>query len=367
MIVMGGTISSLPREQVTEFIKGLYDGLNGFVSDSLDSSMKANEVAEHRCIGLTLETRPDYVSKEECVFFRSLGCTRIEMGVQSIYNDVLDLTNRGHHIERVMKACKTFKDYGFKVNFHIMPGLPGSTPEKDIEMMDVLFKEPNLCPDMIKIYPCVVFKNAELYDWYKSGKFVPYTNKEIVETIAKMKEKIPKQVRLMRLGRVLPGGVAESYDRVDIRQEVESYMKERGMKCLCIRCREIGNKPYNPDKVELKVTDLPAPDAVIEKYIEFSTEDNDILGMLRLRIGDDGKCMVRELHVYGPALGLGAKGNIGTKGQHGGYGRRLVEKAEEIAISQGSNHLSVISGIGVKGYYAKLGYEWDGLYMTKQF
>ncbi len=378
LIVMGGTFTYLPWNYQKEFLKRCFDAANQKESDSLDEAKKINETAENRIIGVTLETRPDEINPETIKKMRQLGGTRVEIGVQSIYNDVLQKVNRGHGVEETVEATRLLKESGFKICYHLMPDLPGSSLKRDLKMFETVFNDNRFKPDMIKIYPTVVTYQAELYKWFKQGKFEPYNDKELIKLITDIKEKsIPEWVRINRLGRDIPAGnIAAGTKISNIRQVVQKRLKQKNLVCHCIRCREI-RKDYNPlEKIKYKKTAYTASGGD-EYFLQYVNKKNQLYALLRLRITEQIKenekhfipelqdaAIIRELHTYGLALPI--KAGKKQSPQHKGLGRKLIKKAEKIVKEKGINKIAVISGIGVREYYRKLGYKQEGTYMVKE-
>ena len=371
LIVMGGTWSAHPSTYQTSYIRSCFYALNDGVGrmQSLEKEQKKNESASHRCVGLTLETRPDWVTEKEIIKMRKFGCTRVEIGAQSLYDSVHKLCNRGHGVSEISNATRLLRNAGFKVVYHMMLNLPGSTPEKDIEMFKKLFSDPRFCPDQIKIYPCVLTKDAKLVTWYKSGKWVPYSEKKLIETIVAIKKYIPKFCRIIRVIRDIPSSEILAGSKTS---NLRQMLKEKGVKCKCIRCREIRN--FVPKKVELVNLEYQT-DGGKEIFLSYEDPVQDkLIALLRLRLPDSkehfifpalkNSALVRELHVYGLHTPVG---NKGKSSQHKGLGKKLLLQAEKIAKDLGYQKIAVISGVGVKDYYRKQGYkECDG-YLVKDF
>jgi len=362
IIIMGGTFLQYPKKFQYEFVKGLYDGLNGIKSKSLELAKKRNEKAKHRCVALCVETRPDV-----CVKFisrlREFGCTRVELGVQIIDDKIYKKVNRGHKIQDVIDATKALKNAGFKIGYHLMPGLPGSNPKKDLQLFKKIFSDENFKPDQIKIYPCQVMPGSELENWYWKRKYKPYTKEQIEKLLIEMLKAIPRYCRVMRIMREIPPEyIVAGTKRIDLRKEVETELRRNGIKLEEIRYREIGFN-VSSSEPKLKITKYSASGGE-EYFLEFVDEDDFLFGLLRLRICDK-KAIIRELHVYGRSLNLKEKGNLG---QHTGLGAKLLKEAEKIIKEKGINSLRIISGVGVREYYKKFGYvlEKDSEYMVKK-
>lgn len=370
LIIMGGTFLEYPEKFQYKFIKGLYDGLNKKISKNLSEAKKVNENSKHRCVALCIETRPD-VCCEFIERMREFGCTRVELGVQLIDDEVYQLVKRGHLVKEVILATKCLRNAGFKIGYHLMPGLPGSNLKKDLELFKKIFSDENFKPDQIKIYPCQVLPNSELEKLYWEGKYKPYTPEEIQKLLVEMLKIIPRYCRVMRIMREIPLEylIAGSKD-IGIRKDVEDNLRKDKIKLKEIRYREIGfnkNIGYLNTDLKIKKTEYLASGGK-EYFLEIVNKEDILFGLLRLRIFDK-KAMVRELHIYGQSLKLGEEG--GEKGQqHTGLGKWLMEEAEKISKKEKCKEIKVISGVGVREYYKKLGYELEKNkleYMVKYF
>ena len=336
---------------------------------------KQNEKAKHRIIGLTLETRPDYINEKEIERMRRLGCTRVEIGVQSLDNSILKLNQRGHKVEQTIKATKLLKDAGFKICYHIMPNLPGSTPAKDLNVFKRLFNGPEFQPDMLKIYPTVVVKGSKLYSQWKKGKYKPYTDKQLLNLLVKIKQVIPSYVRINRLIRDIPSISIEGGNKIsNLREMVQKEAIKRGTPCQCIRCREVRNLYFCPKNVKLNSIKYPASGGV-EYFLDYEDVKNDkLLAFTRLRLPQHptpktqnpilrGCAIIRELHTYGHLVPINQRKQQAA--QHLGLGKKLMAQAEKIALKNGYQRMAVISGVGVREYYRKLGYKLKETYMVK--
>lgn len=367
LIIMGGTFLSYPIKYQYDFIKACYDALNGKKSKTLEEAKKLNEKAKHRCVALCIETRPDVCDKSEIKRMLEFGCTRVELGVQAIDDKIYRLIKRGHTIKDVIDATRRLKDAGFKVGYHLMPGLPGSSFKKDIEMFKKIFASEDFRPDQLKIYPCQVIRGAELERIYEKGQYEPYTNEELVKLLIEFKKITPCYCRIMRVMREIPPEyLLAGTTRIDLRKVVAEEMKKQGLKCQCIRCREIGFALLKGDKIDnhlrLNKIEYRASQGK-EFFIEIINKDDIIFGLIRLRIPNkSNEFYVRELHVYGPAVEIGKRG----KTQHIGFGRQLMQEAEKIAKANKIKKIKVISGIGVREYYKALGYKLEGNYIVKK-
>ncbi len=382
VIIQGGTFTSQPQAFQYNFVKGIYDGLNGVIAKDLEEAKKINETTQHRCIGLTIETKPDWCMEKEINGILDFGCTRIELGVQNPDDEIYIATNRGHTVADVKKSTQLLKDSAYKVLYHLMPGLPGSNQKRDVEMFKQIFDDSSFRPDMLKIYPTLLtkpeFGQTELYQLYKSGEWVPYNDEEAADVIARAKQHIPKYVRIMRVDRDIPTKVIEAGPmHTNLREIALERAKELGIKCQCIRCREIGHrinkeKIESSDNIELLRMDYEASGGK-EIFLSVEDLDNDaLIGFSRLRIPnkpfrseiDNKTALIRELHVYSKSLAIGKAPT--TEWQHRGYGKQLISEAEKIAREEfDANKLLIISGVGVREYYRKLGYSNDGPYVSK--
>ncbi len=374
LIVLGGTWSFYPKKYQTWFIKRCFDAANQKTSGDLKTAQKLNEKAKNRIIGLTLETRPDYITPEEIKRMRWLGCTRVELGVQSIYDDILKYNKRGHDVTTIIKATKLLKDAGLKVTYHMMLNLPGSTIKKDEKMFEELFSNPNFQPDQLKIYPCVVLKTALLYKLWKQKKYKPYSEKQLINLLIKIKQKIPPYVRIIRIIRDIPSqSIVAGNKTSNLRQIIFDRV---GKICRCIRCREPKNLELRIKNLELIRRDYEASGGK-EIFLSFEDVKNDkLLAFLRLRITNQwtlpvlkNSALIRELHTYGRVATLSQKSKVKSQKliQHKGLGKKLMSEAEKIAKKEFRfSKIAVISGIGVREYYRKLEYKLKDRYMIKK-
>jgi elongator complex protein 3 len=328
---------------------------------ALKREQNKNERAKYRIIGLTLETRPDYITTEELIEMREFGCTRVEMGVQALDDEILKLNKRGHGIKEIAEATKLLKEYGFKITYHIMPALPGATPAKDLKMFKMLFSDERFQPDQIKFYPTVVTQGSLLYKWYKQGKYKPYSDKVLQELIVKCKAAVPEYVRIIRLIRDIPGESIVAGNKITNLRQV---MQQRGVKCNCIRCREVKDGKIIAPKIN--ILEYPASSGR-EFFLSADSQDHKTLyGFCRLRIDINSPiapAIIRELHVYGMLVSIGGDKMV----QHSGLGKQLLAAAEEIVKANNLAKIAVISGVGVRGYYKKFGYKLKNTYLFKSF
>ncbi|MFH1598586.1 MAG: tRNA uridine(34) 5-carboxymethylaminomethyl modification radical SAM/GNAT enzyme Elp3 [Patescibacteria group bacterium] len=369
LIVIGGTWSYLPDKYQTRFIKRCFDACNNSPSKTLIQAQQKNEKAQHRIIGLTLETRPDYIDAEEIAKMRKYGCTRVEIGIQHLDDKVLKLNRRGHGIKESVKATQLLKDAGFKICYHLMPNLPGSTPQKDFTMIKKVFSDSRFRPDMVKIYPCLVTKNSLLYTWYKKGQHQPYSDKQLANLLIKVKEQvIPHYVRINRLIRDIPTASIVAGNKVT---NLRQLLHRQGVNCKCIRCREARSKKIDPKNLKLFIDKYAASEGT-EYFLSYEDKKRQTLyAFLRLRIPSRQKpvfdvfinaAIVREIHTYGQLIPLQGKR---TAVQHTGLGKKLMAEGAKLAKKHKVKQIAVISGVGVREYYRKLGYRLQDSYMVK--
>lgn len=381
LIIMGGTFTSRLPSYMHWFVKRCLDGLNQKTAKTLEQAKKNNESAPSRCIGLTVETRPDWFRLQHVDHALELGATRVELGVQTVYDNILHYIHRGHTVSDTIAATRIAKDAGFKVCYHMMPGLPGSDTEKDIDSFKTIFENSDFRPDMIKIYPTLTLKGTELYDSWNKGFYKPLTNDSAVKLIAKLKTYVPSWVRIQRIQRDIPANLIDAgVDKSNLRQLVEEEMQNHGKTCLCIRCREIGHRVLKEDieidqsKIGLEKISYNASNGT-EIFLSFvERENNSLIGYLRLRdiinphryeLVSNPCMMIRELKVLGRELPIGKRSEKGW--QHKGYGKELIEEAFRICNEEfNKKYLFVLSGIGVKPYYRKLGFTDRGAYLYKK-
>ncbi len=341
---------------------------------ALEEEEVLNEQVAIRCIGLTIETKPDWGFASHGLEFLKLGCTRVELGIQTVYDEILKCTNRGHNLEDSKRSIADLRDLGFKLNFHMMPGLP--TPsgkrvdrERDIACIREIFSNPDFRPDMLKIYPCMVMPGTPLEKQFRKGAFVPLSTEEAADIIVESKKYVPEYCRIMRVQRDIPTyATTAGVNRTNLRQYVTELAKKRSVKCRCIRCREI-KQGVVKGKPSINVQEYEASGGK-EFFISIEASDK-LLGFVRLRFPPRSlhpaitlkSALIRELHVYGMAVAIGASEE--EKSQHKGYGKKLMAEAERIARVNGKDKMVVISGVGVRAYYRKLGYAREGPYMVK--
>ena len=370
--IIGGTWSYYPKKYQTWFIKKCFDACNNKTSKNLTQTHKINELSEHRIIGLSIETRPDFINISEIKRLRNLGVTKVELGIQSIYDSVLTLVKRGHKVKETVEATKLLKNAGFKISYQVMPNLPGSSVKKDIAMFERLFSSSDFKPDLIKIYPCALLKETPLYKWYKKGKYEPYSVEQLINIITEAKKKTPYYTRIERIIRDIPAHrIIEGATKIsNLREVVSKKMKEQGLKCKCIRCREVKEKYSIKEKNHLFRKDYNSSDGK-EIFLSLENKKRDKLySLLRLRIPSnpilpvlENSALIREIHTYGQMIPISKKG---LAPQHKGLGKKLIKRAEEIVKNEFKiKKIAVISAIGARGYWRKFNYKLKNTYMVK--
>ncbi|PWW72711.1 histone acetyltransferase ELP3 [Tuber magnatum] len=378
-IIMGGTFMSLPESYRDGFIASLHNALSGYITENVDEAVRLAEQSETKCVGITIETRPDYCLDQHLSSMLRYGCTRLEVGVQSLYEDVARDTNRGHTVKAVCETFKLAKDAGYKVVSHMMPDLPNVGMERDLDQFREYFENPDFRTDGLKIYPTLVIRGTGLYELWRTGRYKNYTPNALIDLVARILALVPPWTRIYRVQRDIPMPLVTSgVENGNLRELALSRMKDFGTTCRDVRTREVGiqevKNKVRPDQVEFIRRDYTA-NGGWETFLSYEDPKQDILiGLLRLRRCSDrtfrpeltsqSTSLVRELHVYGSAVPVHSRNP--KKYQHQGYGTLLMEQAERIAREEhGSQKISVISGVGVRKYYAKLGYHLDGPYMSK--
>ena len=380
LIIKGGTWSFYPEPYQREFIRRCFDAANDFrsaarspgESPALEHAQQRNETAACRMIGITIETRPDYVDDAEIRRLRELGVTRVELGVQSLEEEVLRLIVRDHGTAEVREATRRLKDVGFKVAYHMMPNLPGATPESDLRSTRTLFEDAGYQPDTMKLYPCVVIETAELHAWWRQGRYVPYDDETLLELLLEIKRLVPPYVRIERVIRDIPSTSIQAGCRItNLREAVQRRLKARGLACRCIRCRQLREDAQGDFRLVRR--EYPASSGT-EIFLSFEETAGDRLAsLLRLRIPSaapvpfaalQGAALIRELHTYGRHVPLHDRQEDAA--QHRGFGWQLMQEAERIAHEEfGRRRVAVIAGIGAREYYRRLGYETQDTYMVK--
>ena len=341
----------------------------------LEAVQRENETAAVRCVGLSLETRPDRLDREEALRMRRLGATKVQIGIQSMDDEVLALNKRGHDTARTRRAIRLLRGAGFKIQAHWMPNLYGSTPAKDCEDFDRLFEDPDVRPDELKVYPCSLIESAELMAYHRRGAWRPYTRSELLDVLVHSLGATPRYCRLTRVIRDIPGTEIVTGNRTtNMRQVAEAEAGERRVVCRDIRAREIGGRHVDPGRLRMRRTDYEAASGR-ETFLEFVDAEDRIAGFLRLRVPAasgsaegpvaelTGKAIIREVHVYGAVVGLGERGE--GRSQHAGLGRRLIAEALEVAAAAGFEQVAVISSVGTREYYRRLGFVDGELYQHR--
>jgi len=381
LVVMGGTFPSMPLSYQERFVKRCLDAVTMKKSRSLEVAKKSAETSQIRNVGITVETRPDWAKENHVDHMLCMGVTRVELGVQNVYDEVYELVGRGHTVRDVIEATRILKDAGLKVAYHLMPGLPGSSFERDLKGFQRIFTDSSFKPDMIKIYPCLVLNGTRAYEWWSQGEYQPYTTEEAAQLVLEVKRMVPRWVRIMRIQRDIPAFLIKAgVNKGNLRQIVLRRLREQKIRCRCIRCREAGHrwlkdgvKP-DPNNIQIMTSKETASEG---EDFSVSIEDpiNDILiGYLRLRIPSEKAhrpeillgvtSIVRELHVYGHLVPVGKR--MVKAWQHKGYGGILLSEAERISREEYElKKVIVTSALGTKQYYKRFGYDYDGPYVSK--
>lgn len=375
LIIFGGTITAYPKDYLEWFVTQCLNALSNSNAKNIIEAQIAAENAKIRNSDITIETRPDYCKKPHIDLMLNLGVTRVELGVQTVYDDVYKFVNRCHTVYDVAKSTHMLKDAGFAVIYHMMPGLIGSNFNRDLEAFKTIFNDERFKPDAIKIYPTLVMPNTKLHDLWKNNQYKPYSIEEIVKLITEIKKQVPKWIRIQRIQRDIPVNlIADGVKRGDLRVLVQRQLKKEGGKCNCIRCREVGHVQYksnydpNPENIKLLINKYAASNGE-EIFLSFEDiKSNVLIGLLRLRHPSNSDSMlVRELHVFGKTVLVGENPEE-DQWQHKGWGQRLMQEAERISLEKYDIHkISVLSGIGTRNYYRRFGYKKEGTYMVKNF
>lgn len=382
LIIFGGTFLSRSVDYQKKFIRKCLDTISDSNSENLQEAKEKAENSDKRVIGITFETRPDYCRKEHINNILNFGGTRVELGVQTLENEIYEKVKREHRVEDVVKSTREAKDSGLAIVYHMMPGLPGSNPKKDLEHFKELFENPNFRPDMLKIYPCLVTKNTKLYEMWKNDEFQPLEEQKAIDLISKMKEKVPEYVRIQRIQRDIPSDqIEEGIQKGNLRDIIKEKMEREGKKCKCIRCREVGHR------IRKENLDLDIKNAEIlrkeyqasegkEIFLSFENKKkNVIFGHIRCRIPSEKSfrkeinektSLIRSLHVFGNLVSVG-KNKEKDSWQHKGIGEKLLKRSEKIVKEEyDKSKMSILSGIGSRPYYRQFNYSLEGTYMTKK-
>jgi elongator complex protein 3 len=381
LVIQGGTFPANPVHYQHYFVRQCLNALTGTKSTTLNEAKEHAEISTIKNVGITLETRPDYAKSVHVDRMLDMGVTKVEIGVQSIYEDIYHLMKRGHTLKDVIDSTRILKDAGMKICYHMMPGLPGSDYHRDLNCFRELFANPEFKPDMLKIYPCLVVKGSTLYDWWKLGKYIPYTTQEATELLCEIKQTIPSWVRIMRIQRDIPSQLIHAgVKKSNLRQIVLNQLHAQGQRCQCIRCREVGLQTI----INTTNKAILDPRVTINKYVAsegdevfIAVEDLNydiLIGYLRLRIPSEKGCqtgivteksaLIREIHIYGPQVPVGKR--LIDAWQHKGYGAKLLHAAENIAHNEyDRTNLHITSALGSRNYFRRLGYHASGPYMVK--
>ncbi len=390
LLILGGSWTAYPINYQEWFIQRCLDALNGFDSQSLEEAQIANETSEHRNVGLVIETRPDEITPERLAWFRKLGVTKVQLGAQSMDDEILLINQRGHTVAQTLQACAMLRAAGFKIVLHWMPNLLGATLESDCEDFTHLWQD--ACPDEIKIYPTQLLENTVLYQHWLKEEYHPYSTEELIDLIATVKPGIPPYCRVNRIIRDIPSShVVAGNKRTSLRQDVLAELDRRGKKCGCIRCREVRGSQINPEKLSL-VSTIYHPMHAEEHFLEYQTPEGKIAGYLRLSLPKQndfsffnmpestefpdnkadlegmlndlqGAAIIREVHIYGQSLSVGEEREGAA--QHIGLGKHLIELAGQIALENGYSKLAVIAAIGTRLYYENRGFLRGSHYLIK--
>ena len=376
--VIGATFSSYPKDYKIWFFANLFSAANerkGIKKTDIkifEKEKKINEKTKNRIVGISIETRPDFINEKEVLLMRRLGITMVELGVQTVREKILKKSNRGHGLKEIISATKLLKDTGFKIMYQMMPNLPGSNLKQDFWAFKEIINNENYKPDWLKIYPCLVCKGSKLYEIWKKGNYKPYSDKDLIELLIKVKTALPRWIRLARLFRDIPAQKIEAGSKIsNLREVIQKEMEKRNLNCNCIRCREIKENFDPNEKAFLFREDYKASKGK-EIFLSFENKiRTKLFAFLRLRLSKNNfisvlnnSSIVRELHTYGQQTPLEEKS---LAIQHKGLGKKLIKEAEKITKKEFKLlKIAVISGIGAREYYKKLGYKLDGEYMTKK-
>jgi elongator complex protein 3 len=383
LLILGGTWSYYPEDYQEWFLRRCFDAMNEREAASLPEAQSLNEQAPHRSVGLVIETRPDWITPHEITRLRQLGVTKVQLGVQSLDDEILAVNGREHTVEDARQAMRLLRLAGFKIAVHWMPNLLGATPASDRADFRRLWTDPALRPDELKIYPCALLAGTPLYDQWQKGTYHPYTEETLVELIAGCKADIPPYCRVNRITRDIPApNIVAGSTRANLRQIVQNDMAEHGRRCRCIRCREVRRNTVDPATLGWQTLIYPT-DVTQEYFVSAVTPQGQLAGFLRLSLPKrrarallastehqpgvfheiENCAMIRQVHVYGPALSVGAESSGAA--QHIGIGRELIERAVDISRSHTHRGLAVIAAIGTRDYYRRWGFDLHELYMTR--
>jgi elongator complex protein 3 len=377
LIVMGGTFPASPIDYQVLFMKGCLDAITMKPSMDLNEAKLNAEKSKVRNVGITFETRPDHLESYQIDRMLELGGTRIEIGVQNIYDDIYKIVGRGHTVKHVINGTKLVKNSGLKICYHMMPGLPGSNFDRDLEGFKTIFNNFSFKPDMLKIYPTLVVKGTRLYDWWINNEYDSFTTENGIKLLMKVKQMVPPWIRIMRIQRDIPLHQIEAgVTKGNLRQIVKQRLKEDGSRCNCIRCREVWHRErdgilVDKDSLDIIHRNYEASDG-IEEFISVEDKNQTLIGFIRLRIPSEplhrheitpSTGLIRELHIYGEMTPMGEEAD---EWQHQGWGAILMNEAEKTAREKfNMNKMIVTSALGTKEYYKRLGYVKEGVYVSK--
>ena len=379
LLILGGSFSAYPRDYQEWFVRRCFEAMNEENEmdqpefQTLKQAQEKNVRAKHRNVGLVIETRPDLVDRDALRWYRTLGVTKVQMGAQSLDDQILQLNKRGHTAQETLEATALLRAGGFKIVLHWMPNLFSATPESDRQDFNRLWGKGAYCPDELKIYPCQLLENTELYDLWRAGEYQPYSEETLLDLIADIKTQVPRYCRINRIIRDIPSTyIVAGNKNSSLRQDVQREMRKRGTQCQCVRCREIRKRQVSAESLELNDL-IYHPAFAEEHFLSFDTPDDHLAGFLRLSLPEDtGKseidelkdaAIIREVHVYGQSLEVGE--DRSGIAQHSGLGTRLISESERIAREAGYTRLAVIAAVGTRAYYASRGFELGPYYMAK--
>ena len=394
LLILGGTWSAYGQDYREWFVRRCFDAMNSYrdpgyvTSSSLEEAQQSNVLSANRNVGLVVETRPDWITPDEIRHMRRLGVTKVQIGVQSLDDEVLELNKRGHTVAEVRQALGLLRTAGFKLHLHWMPNLYGATLDSDRVSFRRFYDDPAIRPDELKIYPCSLIAGTELYQKWLAGDYYPYSEPELVALLADIKPTVPPYTRINRLFRDIPAHHIEAGVKTsNLREVVQKELTRRGERCGCIRCREVRRQQVSEEALRLNVSTYTT-DLTVEHFLQFVVveegerdshaahqERAPLAGFLRLSLPKTptagsrafleeirGNAMIREVHVYGPALAIG-RSEAGAA-QHVGVGTRLLAEARRLSRAAGFDRISVIAATGTQAYYAARGFEPGDLYMT---
>ena len=372
LLVLGGSWSAYQHEYQTWFIKRCFDAMNRMESESLSQAQDINEQAQHKNVGLVLETRPDLITPEEMSRMRELGVTKVQLGIQSLDNQILELNQRGHTVEEARQGIAMLRAGGFKIVLHWMPNLLGATLESDREDFSRLWE--NIAPDELKIYPTQLLKSTQLFKIWEKGAYQPYSTEELIQLISDLKPTIPRYCRVNRVVRDIPSqNVVEGNKRTSLRQDIQDELNRRGEFCQCIRCREVRGQDINIKSLVLDDL-IYSSNGCEEHFLSYNTPDDHLAGFMRLSLPGEGAAftglkdlnqaaIIREVHIFGESIPVGR--DLAGAAQHAGLGTTLLAEGERIAAEGGFQKIAVISAVGTRTYYLNRGYKRGELYLVK--